>query len=190
MTFTQVGVRNKGQSSFQPTAQKPGFSVKFDEFVDGQRLDGLKKLALNNTVQDPTFCDEILTYDTYLKAGLPAPRVAHAVVSLNGVPKGIYTIVEAINDQFLARHYGADMDQGNLYEGPWDFTKGADVADLKDEDEMRTRDDLRALTDAVLSPADATYPERLGTLLDVDQFIRGYAVDVVTVAWDGYAYDA
>jgi spore coat protein H len=191
VTLMQVGVRNKGATSFQPVTQKPGFSIKLDEFVQGQKLDGLKKLVLNNTVQDPTWCNEILTYDTYRKAGLPAPRVAHAVVSLNGEPKGIYTISEAINAQFLARHYGAEFDQGNLYEGPWDFTKSVEDVDLKDEvEELRSRDDLRALTDVVLSEADATYPDRLASVLDVDQFILGYAIDVVTVAWDGYAYDA
>lgn len=191
VTLAQVGVRNKGASSFQPTSQKPSFSIKINELTMGQRLDGLKKLVLNNTVQDPTWANEILTYDTYRKAGLPAPRVAHAVVSLNGVPKGIYTIVEAINSQFLSSHYGASNDQGNLYEGPWDFTKPVDAADLKDEvSEMRSREDLQLLTDVVLSNADAGYAKRLSAVLDVEQFIKGYAVDVVTVAWDGYAYDA
>ena len=191
VTLEKVGVRNKGATSFQPTSQKPSFSIKINELVAGQRLDGLKKLVLNNTVQDPTWATEILTYDTYRKAGLPAPRVAHAVVSLNGVPKGIYTIIEAVNAQFLASHYGASNDQGNLYEGPWDFDQPVADADLKDElSELRTRDDLDALTAVVLSEADAQYPERLSEVLDVDQFIKGYAVDVVTVAWDGYAYAA
>lgn len=189
--LSQVGVRNKGATSFQPTSQKPSFSIKLNEFVKGQELDGLKKLVLNNTVQDPTWANEILTYDTYRKAGLPAPRVAHAAVSLNGEPKGIYVIVEATNSQFLASHYGPGNDRGNLYEGPWDFTKPVAEADLKDElTELRQRDDLQALTDVVLSAADAGYPERLAQLLDVEQFIKSYAVDVVTVAWDGYAYDA
>lgn len=191
VTLHQVAVRNKGATSFQPSSQKPSFSIKLNELVSGQKLDGLKKLVLNNTVQDPTWATELLTYDTYRKAGLPAPRVAHAAVSLNGEPKGIYTIVEAVNSQFLASHYGAGSDQGNLYEGPWDFTKPVAEADLKDElTEMRSRDDLQALSDVVLSDADAGYLERLSTVLDVEQFIKGYAVDVVTVAWDGYAYAA
>jgi spore coat protein H len=191
VTLEQVGVRNKGSSSFQPTTGKPSFSVKLDEYIGRQRLDGLKKISLNNTVQDRTWSSELLTYDTYRKARQPAPRVAHAVVSLNGEPKGIYTISEPINAQFLARHYGADLDQGNLYEGPWDFTRPVAEADLKDEEEeMRTREDLQALTDVVLSPPDAEFPERLAQVLDVDQFILGYALDVVTVVWDGYAYDA
>jgi spore coat protein H len=190
-TLTQVGVRNKGQTSFQPVSQKPSFSVKINEFVPGQKLDGLKKLLLNNTVQDPTWCNETLTYETYRRAGLPAPRVAFAVVTLNGVPKGIYSIGEAVNQQFLAREFGADMDQGNLYEGPWDFSQSIDQADLKDEvEENRSKADLQALTDIVLSAADDGFADRLAARLDVDQFIRGYAVDAVTVAWDGYAYDA
>jgi spore coat protein CotH len=191
VTLTRVGVRNKGQTSFQPVSGKPGFSVKLNEFVPGQKLDGLKKLLLNNTVQDPTWCNETLTYETYRRAGIPAPRVAFAVVTLNGVPKGIYSIGEAVNAQFLARHYGDGMDQGNLYEGPWDFSQPVENADLKDEvEENRSRDDLRALTALVLSPPDQGFAARVAAKLDLDQFIRGYAVDAVTVAWDGYAYDA
>ncbi|HMI94069.1 MAG TPA: CotH kinase family protein [Polyangiales bacterium] len=172
ITLTQVGVRNKGQTSFQPVSGKPGFSVKLDELVAGQKLDGLKKLLLNNTVQDPTWCNETLTYETYRRAGLPAPRVAFAVVTLNDQPKGIYSIGEAVNAQFLARHYGQDMDQGNLYEGPWDFSDPIEKADLKDEvEENRSRDDLRALAAAVLSEPDDGFPTRLASVLDVDQFL-------------------
>ncbi|HEX2731822.1 MAG TPA: CotH kinase family protein [Polyangiaceae bacterium] len=191
LALGDVGIRNKGQTSFQPVAQKPGFSVKFDEFVAHQRLDGLKKLLLNNTTQDPTWCNETLTYETYRRAGLPAPRIAFAVVTLNGEPKGIYSIGEAVNEQFLARHYGKDMNDGNLYEGPWDFSDSVDAADLKDEvSEQRSKDDLRELQQIVQSEPDDGFAERLATRLDVDQFLLGYAIDAVTVAWDGYAYDA
>jgi spore coat protein H len=189
--LSNVGVRNKGQTSFQPTSGKPGFSVKFDEFVEDQKLDGLKKLLLNNTTQDPTWCNETLTYETYRRAGIPAPRVAFAVVTLNGEAKGIYSIGEAVNEQFLARHYGKDMNEGNLYEGPWDFSDSVDAADLKDEvEENRSRDDLRALQELVLSEPDEGFAERLEARLDLEQFLLGYAIDAVTVAWDGYAYDA
>jgi hypothetical protein len=131
-----------------------------------------------------------LTYETYRRAGLPAPRIAFAVVSLNGEPKGIYSIGEAVNEQFLSRHYGKNMNHGNLYEGPWDFSDSVDAADLKDEDEGRSRDDLRELQAIVQSEPDEGFADRLAQRLDVDQFLLGYAIDAVTVAWDGYAYDA
>jgi hypothetical protein len=132
-----------------------------------------------------------LTYETYRRAGIAAQRIAFAIVTLNGEPKGIYSLGEAVNEQFLARHYGKDMDQGNLYEGPWDFSDSVDAADLKDElEENRSRDDLRALQEVVQSEPDDGFAERLAARLDVEQFLLGYAIDAVTVAWDGYAFDA
>jgi spore coat protein CotH len=189
MTFDNVGIRNKGASSCRVFPEKMGFNVKFNEFVSGQKLFGLSKLTLNSTIQDPTWVDEILTYDTYRRVGLPAQRVAHAVVTFNGTAMGIYNLIEPINPPFLARNFGNGI--GNLYEGPWDFTKPTSDISLKDEiTDMRTREDLEALTAVVLSEADTDYTARLEGLLDVDRFLLLHAVDMVTVAWDGYPLDA
>ena len=45
-----IGLRYKGQSTFQglPTDGKYSFKIDFNEFVKGQEFDGLKKLNLNN----------------------------------------------------------------------------------------------------------------------------------------------
>lgn len=190
VTLTNVGIRNKGQTSCRPPSDKLGFSIKFNEFVAGQRLHGLKRLTLNNAVQDPTWVNELLTYDTYKRAGLVYQRVAHAVVTFNGTPKGIYTIVESVNEQFLERHFGKGFENGNLYEGPWDFDESTSVISLKDEvAEARSRADIEALATAVLSPADSGFPDRLAPRLDIDRFVMLHAVDMVTVAWDGYTLD-
>jgi spore coat protein CotH len=189
VVLDNVGIRNKGASSCRVFPEKMGFIVKFNEFVLGQKLFGLSKLTLNSTVQDPTWVDEILTYDTYRRAGLPAQRVAHAVVTFNDTPMGIYNLIEPINPAFLERHFGDGT--GNLYEGPWDFTQSTSAISLKDEViDMRTRDDLDALTAIVLSEADAGYAARLEAALDLDKFLLLHAVDMVTVAWDGYPLDA
>lgn len=191
VTLEDVGVRNRGQTSFRPTDQKLGFNLKMNEFVAGQRLHGLKKLVLGNTVQDESWSIEAMTYLVYQRAGLPAPRIAQAVVTFNGEVKGIYTVVEVVNDQFLERHFGDGNGDGNLYEGPWDFPQGVDAADLKDEvEEMRSRDDLEALTAAVMDSDDGDLVAALDPLLDVDQFVRTAAIDMVTCAWDGYTIAA
>src|ERR1700752_1583792 len=131
-----------------PLDGKPSFSVKINEFVPGRELDGLKKLTLNNSSRDPTLMNEHLTYELYRRAGQPAPRTSHATLVFNGTTKGFYVVKEAVNKQFFTRHYGSLYNDGNLYEGPWDFTEGAAAADLKDEiSEMRSRADLEALTD-------------------------------------------
>jgi spore coat protein CotH len=186
-----AGVRNKGQTSLRGVDDKLSFSLKFDQFVAGQRLHGLKKLILSNTVQDPSFSNEPVTYLVYQRAGLPAPRTAHAIVSLNGEVKGLYVVVESVDKQFLERHYGDGNGDGNLYEGPWDFPKGADLAELKDEvEEMRSRADLEALTDVVMDSPDVDFTADVEALVDLDQFILDAAIEAVTNAWDGYLWVA
>ena len=58
-----VGVRLKGGlGSFRPLAGKAAFKVKFNHSVAGQRFLGLKKLTLNNMVQDKSMIHETLAY--------------------------------------------------------------------------------------------------------------------------------
>lgn len=190
-TVAMAGIKKKGQTSQRPLSGKPGFSIKLNEFVSGQKLDGLKKLLLDNAVQDPSFLTGHLGYQVYRRAGMPAPRTAHAVVTFNGEVKGIYVVEEATNTQFLAAAYGDGLGSGNLYEGPWDFRQGAAAMELKDEvSEMRSRADLEALTTIVLDEPDATFATSLAAHLDVDEFLTNYAVEVVAAHWDSYAYAA
>lgn len=190
-TVAMAGIKKKGQTSQRPLSGKPGFSIKLNEFVSGQKLDGLKKLLLDNAVQDPSFLTGHIGYEVYRRAGMPAPRTAHAVVTFNGEVKGIYVVEEAITTQFLAAAYGDGNGSGNLYEGPWDFRLGAGAMELKDEvAEMRSRTDLEALTTIVLDEPDATFAAALATRMNVEEFITNYAVEVVAAHWDSYAYAA
>jgi spore coat protein H len=187
----KVGIRRKGTiGSVAKVAQKSGYSLRFDEFVPGQRLHDLTRLTLNNAKQDGSFLNEHLGYEIARRAGLPAPRTAHARLSLNGTSYGLYVVKETIEKQFLARVFGDG--QGNLYEGtyPVDFVTAPDQMDLKDElDDHRQRDDLRALAAAVATPVDAGWPDRVGRLLDLDAFITISAVEIVVHHWDGYSFN-
>jgi spore coat protein H len=190
-TVAQAGIKKKGQTSQRPLSGKPGFSVKLNEFVSGQKLDGLKKLLLDNAVQDPTFLTGHIGYELSRRAGVPAPRTAHAVLTFNGEMKGIYVVEEAVNQQWLEATYGEAYGAGNLYEGPWDFPQGAGAMELKDEvEEGRSREDLEALTAIVMDEPDETFAAALATRLDVDEFITNYAVEVIGGHWDNYAYAA
>jgi spore coat protein CotH len=151
-------------------------------------MDGIEKLLLHNTVMDDSFLSEPLAYLLYERAGVPAPRTAHAIVRFNGEVKGIYVMVEGVDKSFLRRHYG-DGD-GNLYEGPWDFTQDLGIIELKDEDEGRTRDDLQALTDVVIDSPDETLAADLEPLLDVDEVLTTVALDMEFCLWDGYTIAA
>lgn len=184
--IANVGLRKKGTSSRRPLSGKAGFTVKINEYVPGQKLDGLKKLVIDNAIQDPSFLTGHLAYEVYRRAGLPAPRTSHAILRFNGVDKGIFVLEEATNSDYLKDKFGNG--DGNLYEGPWDFPKGVAAADLKDEvSEGRNRNDLTALHAIVMNTSNADLPTQLATMLDVDRFIDNYAVEMVASLWDNYA---
>lgn len=186
VTVAQVGLRKKGATSRRPLSGKPGFTVKLNEFVPGQKLDGLKKFALDNAVEDPALVTGHLSYEVYWRAGLPAPRTAHATVTFNGVDKGLYVIEESTNSDYLATHFGDGS--GNVYEGPWDFPRGADTAPLRDEvEEARSRADLEALTAVVMDTPDDQLADALAPHLDLDRFLTNYAVEMAAALWDNYA---
>jgi hypothetical protein len=183
---TQVGLRKKGASSRRPLSGKSGFTAKFNEFVPGQKLDGLKKLTIDNAIEDPSLVTGHLSYEVFRRAGLPAPRTAHATVSFNGVDKGLFVLEESTNTDYLEAQFGDGT--GNVYEGPWDFPKGAAAAELRDEvEDGRSRADLEALTAVVMDTPDAQLEAALAQHLDVDRFLTNYAVEMVAALWDNYA---
>lgn len=186
--IANAGIRKKGQSTLQPLSQKPSFSVKLDEFVQGADIDGIQKFQLNNSVKDDSYLAEPVAYLTYLRAGVPAPRTALAVVRFNGETKGIYVVVEGVNKRFLRHAYGDG--NGNLYEGPWDFTADVSDADLKDIEDGRTREDLQAFSDAVMGSSEAELLTAIEPHVDIDEMYTTIAVEMALCLWDGYTIAA
>ena len=187
------GIRKKGYNgSRRDLFDKTGFTVDFHEFAPAQRLHGLKKLTLNNSVQDASFLHEHLAYEVFRRAGLPAPLTAHALLTFNGMPFGLYVVKESVDGEFLDRNFGGKNDQGNLYEGPCchDFVTNSEKIELKDEvSEMRSRQDLLELAQLIRDTPDAQWEVAVGARLDLDNLIASYAVDAVTDHFDDYFWN-
>ena len=117
-TFYQVGIRPKGNTSLSAIVSDPGtdrysFKLEFDHYVDGQTCWGLDKLVLNNNYADATNMKEALVYDMYQYLGADASLYSYAAISVNGSYWGVYLALEAVEDSFLLRNYGAES--GALY---------------------------------------------------------------------------
>ena len=179
--YTNVAVRLKGVGSFRPIDQKPSLSFKFNKFVAKQEFYGLSRIGLNNSIQDPSYVNEALCTQFFRDIGVPAARVTHAWVHLNGRDLGMYVLVEGINKDFLRRHFKSDS--GNLYEG---YTQDIDEDLDQDNGEDISQSDLRALAKAARDPNSNERLERLNKLMDVDRFISMMAGEILTVHWDGY----
>lgn len=189
-TIDGAGIRQKG-NTLVALDHKPSFSVKLDESDPDAELRGLHKLLLNGSKQDPTLFHQQLAAGLFTLAGVPAARIAHAIIRLNGEALGLYVVVEAIDKPFLRRHFGEKNDEGNLYEGPCcgDFADDPSRLDLDDEQkDDRTRDDLVALAGAVLDTPDDELAAALDEKLDFPGFLTTHALEALLDHWDGYSY--
>jgi spore coat protein CotH len=184
-TYSDIGIHLKGSTgSFRKIDDKPGLTLDFDRFKAGQSFCGSTKIHLNNAVEDPTYLAQQLGSAIFLEAGIPAPRVGHAVVTLNGRSLGLYVLVEGFTPEFLQRHFGRT--DGQLYE-PGD---GHDLNEpMKLQLGKRTakgRADLAALAAAILEPNLEERWIRLQQTLDCDRFVRFMVLEVMLGHRDGY----
>ena len=117
-TYYNVAIRPKGNSSLttvfnNDNSDRYSFKIKFDEYVNGQTLDGLSKLVLNNNISDPTYMKEYLSYDLLSSLGVATPAYSYANISINGEDWGLYLALEPLEEEFVDRNFNSDS--GNLY---------------------------------------------------------------------------
>lgn len=181
-----VGIRLKGGiGSFRPLTGKAAFKVKFDEYVDGQTLLGLRKLTLNNMVQDPSMIHETLAYEAFRAAGVPASRTGYAFVDLNGEDYGLYLNVETLDKVSLPRLFASTK---HLYEGGYgvDVRPGGAAEFEVDEGKKTERGDLEALI-AAANGDSGDWSDGVAPFADLAEMTSAWAVERYVGHWDGYA---
>lgn len=185
MRFEPVGVRIKGENSFQPYDEKPSLKVKMDHYVPGMRLRGLEELTFQNMDNDETLMHERVAYRFFREAGFAAARAAHAEIWVNNEYRGLYTHVESVDENLLAQWF-ADP-SGSLFE-LWDV----ELTDywipffqLEEGPDDRTA--LQGLADALeLGGTPAILAAEQWT--DVDQFARYVAACAIVGQFDSYPW--
>src|SRR5262245_19444428 len=65
IVLTNVGLRLKGQTTYQSIDKRPGLTLKFNEFVKGQELMGRTKVLLNTSLQDPSCIAPIVAGEVF-----------------------------------------------------------------------------------------------------------------------------
>ena len=198
-TFTDVGIKKKSFCG-SINSDKPCLHIDFGKISAitasaAEDLIGSRYLTLNNSVQDPSYVRQPLGYALLGMAGLPHSRCNFVRVLVNGklvgqgVPgvngPGVYVNTEPIMKRYIERNFNGNMN-GNLYElehhddfvsarlpfiGTESLSKFDDKADLKLADEQIA---ARGLAGA-------------SQVLDLDQFIKIYAMEFLLKHWDGYS---
>lgn len=184
VTYDSVGVKYKGNSSYNPTNAKNPLHIELDHFKNHDYY-GIKDIKLSNGFHEPSLVREVLLYQMG-RQYMPSSRANYAEVTINDTLRGLYTNVEAVTKTFLQDRFYSDentfvfADNGGcnlvylgtdttLYYNPYTMKSDYGWTDLKD-----LVDTLKNFTTSVEN------------ILDVDRALWMLAFTNVTVTLDSY----
>ena len=179
-------IRLKGSASFKPLSGKAAFKIKFPK--TGPVL-GLRKMTLNNMVEDPSMTHETLSYTLHRALGVPASRTGFAYLRLNGEDFGVYMNVENYDNVAMAKKFGSfDGDVQHVYEGE----NGADVKpELLSKFEVDEGPDAISDLEELATAVNETGPEPWSTVVSphasLQEMTRMWAAEKYSGQLDGYA---
>lgn len=191
--ISNVGVQFKGNSSFNNPSQKKSWKIDFNEFVSGQKYNGLKVINLNNAFKDPSFLREKLALDFCNENGIPAPRCTYANVYVNDVLWGFYTLVEQVNTTFLKRWFNEN--NGNLFKGDpqgslqWYGSNPSSYYskyELKTNETLNDWSDLVHLIDVINNKPSGQFYDSLESVLTSSLAIKAWAFNILFANLDSY----
>lgn len=187
-----VGVKYKGNSSYNAEAKKNSFTFDLDEFKD-HVYQGLTKYKLHNLYMDPSMIREPLAYKL-LREYMVAPRSNFAEVYVNGAYHGLYSNTEDVSKTFVSERFSSKKSNTFIKCSP-PITPGPNVkANLRylGEDsslyenyyEMESDtgwNELVRITDVM-----SNRPESIDSFLNLDAALWMLAFDHGTLNLDSY----
>ena len=187
-----VGVKYKGNSSYDSTRIKNPLNIALDEFVD-QKYQGFTNIKLSNGYGDPSFIREVLAYNI-LNNYMHCPRANFAQVYINGNYIGLYASAENINKKWCADHfYSSDGSffKCNPLSNPGPTTKsnfkylGMDSSLYESLYEIKSNDGWYDLINLCQTATNNT--SAIESVLDMDRMIWMLAFNQVMLNLDSYS---
>lgn len=104
IVYDSVGIRYKGNSTYNANRNKNPFNIKLDFIKSNQKYDGHNTLKLSSGFMDPSFLREVLAYKI-ARQYLPASLANFINVYVNNILVGLYSNVEDVDKDFLSNHF-------------------------------------------------------------------------------------
>lgn len=205
MRFDSAGIRFKGNSSYfrtrNETYKKLPFNIKLDYKLKNQKLPGgYTTIKLSNAFLDPSFVRDPLAYEM-IRMYMPAPMCNFAKVHVNGKFFGLYINTESIDEKFLEKHFGTstgyiikcDPDNWKRVRSQTGCPKGENASLTYLNDNQGCYDAFYEVDDPgawkpllnLIKVLNKT-PEKIESVLDVDQTLWMLAINNATVNLDSY----
>ena len=204
VSIKDAGLRYKGNLSFaRSSAAAPlfaNFKLKFDVHGTKGTWDGEKTFNLHAGVVDTSKMRDAVAYAIFRAAGVPAPRTAYAelIVTVPGVYQetsaGLFTLIEDVNNRLLERLLppgngllmkpeGARGGVGLLSES-W----ASYIQTYRPDRDATAHEQQRVIEfGRLISQTNVElFRSRIGSFLDIDEFLRFIAVNAFIVNTDSY----
>ena len=192
-SYDSVGVRYKGFSSASVTRTKNPFNIKLNYLIQGQNHQGIDKIKLSNIIQDPSFLREVLSYEIVRKY-MPASEANYANVYVNDSLMGLYSNVEAVNKEFLEKHFSSpeqvlvkgNPEEINLYgeNSNLSHTPGTDSMAYASFYSIKSDYGWSALYNFIDTLNN--FEQELAKHLNIDQVLWMHALNYTLVNFDSY----
>jgi spore coat protein CotH len=196
VVFDSVGVKYKGNSSYNASQAKNPFTVKLDYIKGNQDYDGYTLLKFSNVFKDPSFVREVMSYEM-MRQYTTASQANFANVTMQGNLIGLFTSVQAVNDEFTEENYYSKnlplfkgefgtTPAGCTNQGPnkktWDYYSGQDSSCYAYQFEIESSygwNDVTAFLDTFNN-----YQSNMENVLYVDRHLWTMAYQNLTVNLD------
>ncbi len=192
--FNNVGVKYKGNSTYNPNNQKNPLHIELDTY-QSQDYQGYTDIKLSNVAYDPTFVREPLSY-SILRQYMHAPESNYANVYINGTLMGVYVSSESISKKFVNKHFYSNNNSffkcnpiGGAGPGSSSFPNlaylGTTISSYEPAYEMNSDagwEDLINLTNTL-----SNNTANIESILDVDRALWMLAFNNVLVNLDSYS---
>ena len=198
--FQNVGIRAKGNNSLRLNEEyglsRFSLKLKFDFMDERFSYHGLDKFSLDASFQDNSYMKTILAFDMMRYMEVPAPLCSYVWVRVNGADWGLFLAVEEGGPSFVRRNFGND--HGVLYQPDYRSLQdeNADVALRYTDDSFKSYANIFDNAKTAVTVYDKKrlirtlkkLPENdeLSTILDVDEILRYFSVQVFVMNWDSY----
>lgn len=193
ISYDSVGVKYKGNSSYDSTYIKNPMHIELDAFKK-QSYEGYEDIKLSNGYSDPSMIREPLAY-SILSNYMDCPKANFAKLFINGNYIGIYSNAESINKDFCSNHFYSSKNtllKCNPIGNPGPTTKsnlkyinGADSSGYINYYELKSDygwNDLVDLCDSVTNN-----PSSFANVMDVDRILWMLAFNNSLVNLDSYS---
>ncbi len=194
--FTNVGLKYKGNNSYDPDYNKNPLHLELDYLVNNQNYLGIKDIKLGNAFSDPSFVREVLSFEL-LDQYADAPRANFAKVWMNDQYWGVYVNIESVNKPFVRSRFFTDGENPFFKCNPDDYDgpgTGGNYSDLvfgsNDStdyyDQYKLESDFGWAQLLTLMDSLENHPDGIASQLDVDRVLWMLAFNNAIVNLDSY----